>query len=237
MTGSDTEVSLRRAAGMFEREGHHIAAGIIARAADHIATQAAEIEQLKAERSVHEAVIGARNKTVDDLEEKLYAAKAEIERLTKERDEAGDRKDDETYAIGKRDGYGEAVQEIDALTGGDGEYCFCTDQYSENHCPDPKSMVNRIFERFQSLNGLYARIKFLEKHNAGILADLSRNTTHAKIIEAERDALQAENQKLREALDGLADACEAINEAQGRMVVDRHSLGRARAALQSGGER
>src|SRR5690606_24696664 len=30
--------------------------------------------------------------------------------------------DDETYEIGKRDGYEQAVQDIDCLTGGDGEY-------------------------------------------------------------------------------------------------------------------
>lgn len=39
----------------------------------------------------------------------------------------GAAEDDETYEIGKRDGYEKAVQDIDLRTGGDGEYRYCTD--------------------------------------------------------------------------------------------------------------
>jgi len=54
--------------------------------------------------------------------------------------------DDEAYELGMRDGYESAVQDIDMLTGGDGEYC-CG---GERHCPDPDSMKARIAERFNS---------------------------------------------------------------------------------------
>lgn len=61
--------------------------------------------------------------------------------------------DDETYEIGKRDGYSEAVQQIDQLTGGDGEYRYCLgDESSVRHTPDPATMVQRIADRFEVLN-------------------------------------------------------------------------------------
>lgn len=56
--------------------------------------------------------------------------------------------EDETYEIGKRDGYSDAVQRIDQLTGGDGEYRYCTDHDPERHCPGPAEMIERIVERF-----------------------------------------------------------------------------------------
>lgn len=59
--------------------------------------------------------------------------------------------DDETYEIGKRDGYEKAVQDIDQRTGGDGEYRYCTDHDPERHCPDAPAMIQRIIERFASL--------------------------------------------------------------------------------------
>ena len=56
--------------------------------------------------------------------------------------------DDETYEIGKRDGYEEAVQDIDERTGGDGEYRFCTDHDPDRHTPDAPAMIERIVARF-----------------------------------------------------------------------------------------
>ncbi|MEP9376154.1 hypothetical protein ABLE91_05530 [Aquabacter sp. CN5-332] len=58
---------------------------------------------------------------------------------------------DEAYDMGKRDGYEEAAQEIDRLTGGDGEYRFCTNLDPERHCPDPATMIQRIVDRFNAL--------------------------------------------------------------------------------------
>lgn len=60
--------------------------------------------------------------------------------------------EDETYEIGKRDGYEQAVQEIDQRTGGDGEYRFCTDGDPERHTPTPQHMIARIVERFAALS-------------------------------------------------------------------------------------
>lgn len=63
---------------------------------------------------------------------------------------------DEAYEIGKRDGYEEAVQEIDQLTGGDGEYRVSmlvgggVDE--DRHTPDAASMIQRIVDRFETLN-------------------------------------------------------------------------------------
>lgn len=59
------------------------------------------------------------------------------------------------YDIGKRDGYEEAVQDIDLMTGGDGEYrvaVFLGGGVDEDrHCPDPAAMKARIAERFAAL--------------------------------------------------------------------------------------
>lgn len=60
---------------------------------------------------------------------------------------------DEAYEIGKRDGYSEAVQQIDQLTGGDGEYRYCLgDEGSARHTPGPSEMIQRIIDRFETLN-------------------------------------------------------------------------------------
>lgn len=53
--------------------------------------------------------------------------------------------------IGERDGYEKAVQDIDLLTGGDGEYCVCT-LGGDRHCTDAETMKVRIVERFEALS-------------------------------------------------------------------------------------
>lgn len=58
--------------------------------------------------------------------------------------------EEEAYELGLRDGYSKAIQEIDQLTGGDGEYRYCTNHDPERHCPDPETMKARIVERFDS---------------------------------------------------------------------------------------
>lgn len=59
--------------------------------------------------------------------------------------------EDEAYELGKRDGYEEAVADIDVLTGGDGEYRFCTDHDPERHVPDVATMKAKIAERFAAI--------------------------------------------------------------------------------------
>lgn len=60
--------------------------------------------------------------------------------------------DEEIYEIGVREGYERAVQEIDIKTGGDGEYRYCTDHDPERHTPGPAEMIQRIVDRFETLN-------------------------------------------------------------------------------------
>ena len=76
--------------------------------------------------------------------------------------DTGDEAED-SYYIGRRDGYQFAIQTLDILTGGDGEYRYCTDHrdWPNTHCPDAGSMQLRILERFDSLkraaSGMEAR--------------------------------------------------------------------------------
>lgn len=60
--------------------------------------------------------------------------------------------EEEIYEIGVREGYERAVQEIDIKTGGDGEYRYCTDHDPERHTPDASAMIQRIVDRFETLN-------------------------------------------------------------------------------------
>ncbi|MFG1462328.1 hypothetical protein V5F77_05455 [Xanthobacter sp. DSM 24535] len=56
---------------------------------------------------------------------------------------------DEAYELGKRDGYEDAAQEIDRLTGGDGEYSFSS--FQGEGCSTPDAMIQRIVDRFSAL--------------------------------------------------------------------------------------
>ncbi|QRM44012.1 hypothetical protein [Rhizobium sp. BG4] len=82
----------------------------------------------------------------------------------------GSADDDETYEIGKRDGYSEAVQQIDQLTGGDGEYRYCTDHDPDRHTPGPAEMIQRIVDRFETLNLLHDAEKTGRDQEWGISA-------------------------------------------------------------------
>lgn len=62
---------------------------------------------------------------------------------------------DEACEIAKREGYEEAVQDIDQKTGGDGEYRVCLGGADpERHTPDAAAMIQRIVDRFEILNML-----------------------------------------------------------------------------------
>lgn len=91
------------------------------------------------------------------LDRAKAAAKADYEArvisaLSAQVQDARSDDDEETYKIGVRDGYSHAVQEIDRLTGGDGEYRYCTDNAPERHTPGPYEMIQRIVDRFETLN-------------------------------------------------------------------------------------
>lgn len=56
--------------------------------------------------------------------------------------------EEQAFHVGHRDGFSEAVQMIDLLTGGDGEYRCCIGPGCEDrHCPDPDAMLKRIVAR------------------------------------------------------------------------------------------
>lgn len=62
--------------------------------------------------------------------------------------------EEEAYAIGKRDGYESAAQDLDLLTGGDDEY-FASTLPGEG-CPDAAAMKVRIADRFSTLRASLA---------------------------------------------------------------------------------
>lgn len=93
-----------------------------------------------------EAVTVAQEAVV--LEDEFYGLSERADMLS------GD-DDGDTYAIGVRDGYEQAVATIDMLTGGNGEYTFCTVP-DDRHCPDPPTMIRRIMARLASVSSARA---------------------------------------------------------------------------------
>lgn len=68
----------------------------------------------------------------------------QIDKRTKA--DTGDEAED-SFHIGVSDGFQEAVQIIDTLTGGDGEYRFAMNGDPDRHCPTPVEMIERIVSR------------------------------------------------------------------------------------------
>lgn len=66
---------------------------------------------------------------------------------------------DEAYELGKRDGYEDAVQDLDIATGGDGEFRYCTDHDPNRHCPDVETMKARIVERLKFVPAVLEAMK------------------------------------------------------------------------------
>lgn len=58
--------------------------------------------------------------------------------------------DEEAYEMGMRDGYEQAIADVDRCTGGDGEYFAST--IPGQGCPDWQSMVAKIVDRFTALS-------------------------------------------------------------------------------------
>lgn len=124
---------------------------------------------------------------------------------------------DEAYELGKRDGYSEAVQEIDLKTGGDGEYRYCTDHDPERHTPDPASMIQRIVERFETLNTMESVSEINEwKERAGAEADNAAKDARINFLErvakdqetqiTAQEVLEAKLAAAEKALEFYADA-------------------------------
>lgn len=72
---------------------------------------------------------------------------AALEAAHKAFERYGQAVDDETYEIGKRDGYEDAIQDLDLATGGDGEFRGST---IPGETVDVPAMKRRIIERFSA---------------------------------------------------------------------------------------
>lgn len=113
---------------------------------------------------------------------------------------------DEAYEIGKRDGYSEAVQTIDRMTGGDGEYRYCTDLDPDRHTPDPSAMIQRIADRFEVLNLLD------EAHADGRDRPEADTEPVAVLSDAERFTMQ-DHQRLQREIKAVREALTTANDA------------------------
>lgn len=70
-------------------------------------------------------------------------------RLREKADDLKGEDPNECYDLGRRDGFEDAVQEIDVKTGGDGEYRWS--DIPERSTPNPAAMIERIVARFKAL--------------------------------------------------------------------------------------
>jgi len=104
-------------------------------------------------------------------------------------------RDDETYEIGKRDGYESAVQDFDLATGGDGEFKGST---IPGETVDVPAMKARVLER---LTRETARADAAEKERDELAANLTNANAACDRIAKERDAAVAEAKALREAAE------------------------------------
>lgn len=83
---------------------------------------------------------------------------------------------DDAHAVGFRDGFEIAVQKLDELTGGDGEYRFSTDP--ERNCPTPVEMIANIVERFRISHSLPGEVGMREAPDFEGLGDALGALSH-----------------------------------------------------------
>lgn len=84
---------------------------------------------------------------------------------------ATEQEGDETHAIGVREGYENAIQDIDLATGGDGEFKGST---TSGQTVDIPAMKRRIIERFTALSAANARVERLERALTALIAAFDR---------------------------------------------------------------
>jgi hypothetical protein len=141
--------------------------------------------------------------------------------------------DDEAYEIGKRDGYEEAVQDIDVLTGGDGEYRFCTDGDPERHTPDPATMKQRIVDRFSAAHPPEAApvaVKALEwKHMSGRGGGYLYTVKEPKMTRGWRVWVQADSPMM--AIGGVVITMTAATYEDAKAIAQADYESRIRSAL------
>lgn len=106
----------------------------------------------------------------------------------------------EEVELAKQEGVAETLQQIDCLTGGDGEYRLST--CPDRNCPDEDAMRKKIVARFDDLRATIDRLT----HDLTVTGE----RYHAMV--KERDELEAENATL---------AAGACNEPNG-LIGDEH---------------
>lgn len=128
--------------------------------------------------------------------------------------------DEETYQMGKRDGYEEAVQEIDLKTGGDGEYRYCMDGDPDRHTPDAPAMISRIVERFNEK----------EAASAATIGSLAKALKALSFAAQITGGTAGRDDSLRAAIDQAEDAMSlgGIGEAVNRALDMEAELARLR---------
>ena len=117
---------------------------------------------------------------------------------------------DEAYEIGKRDGYEQAVADIDRMTGGDGEYRVSllvgAGVDEDRHCPDAATMKQRIVDRFSEATALSAGVR---------VKGLSVDDVERIILETEPSQLSDRSDKIwtRRMATALAARLSALSDA------------------------
>ena len=179
----------------------------------------------------------------DEAADRIEAQAAEIERLRHDLERHVDEVEDQAYELGKRDGYESAVQDIDMLTGGDGEYCYST-VGGERHCPDPDSMKARIADRIEAqaaeIERLNKSAECLAETRRHAVKDLAELEEHMRLEirqwKVDYDCAIMDVEQLREwvtALEVLLD-CAVVDycDQNGRPKHDSHWVNEARAFLE-----
>lgn len=82
--------------------------------------------------------------------------------------DTGDEAED-AHALGISEGFQQATQLIDSLTGGDGEYRYAMNGDPERHCPTPVEMIANIIDRLSTQSAMQSRLEELEAGLGGLL--------------------------------------------------------------------
>lgn len=112
---------------------------------------------------------------------------------------------DEAYAIGKRDGYEDAVQAMDVATGGDGEFFTSSDG---DDCPNLTAMFGRIIDRFET--GRVDSVEDRRRREVSIMTAFSYDDLRAKLS----------SMSVEEAAAELQVSVALIEEWRGRLGID-----------------
>ena len=119
--------------------------------------------------------------------------------------------DDEAYDLGKRDGYEKAVQDIDMLTGGDGEYCYSTIE-GERHCPNVDTMKARIARRLRQ----FTQSDALREALGSVIALLDTQAEPPKSVVSVQDYARWANARIGLGLVMIAPRLRAALQEQSK---------------------